>query len=282
MSRTMSSIGLIVRRKRKMPLGPRVSPTLMSIPYFLGISMSCRQTSVLPDRIVVRTTSAPLSASARSSVAATFAGRFPAATNFSTPFFAHSSRSASMSMSEIVASSKSGKVRMSRTSSLVKPRLPAPMNVILVIESPGFVIAGSGARFVFGLSPANAGSSTSAQREAPLAMTKIFLLFLVRAHVDGGALNASLPIDIQVACFGNGLPRVDRRGTRLQMQIAGGGIDQQRVDVIQSVDIVACCRLIAGKAGVSDVLPLPGSPCSARAEEQVVVHDIVRHDCAPA
>ncbi len=78
--------------------GPRVSPTLMSTPYFLGISMSCRQTSVLPARMVVSTTSAPLSASARSSVASTLAGWLPAAINFSTPFFAHSSRSASMSI----------------------------------------------------------------------------------------------------------------------------------------------------------------------------------------
>ena len=39
--------------------GPRVSPTLVSTPYFLGISMSCRQTSVPPARMVVSTTSAP-------------------------------------------------------------------------------------------------------------------------------------------------------------------------------------------------------------------------------
>ena len=38
-----------------------------------------------------------------------------------------------MSINEMVASSKSGKVRMSRTSSDVNPRLPAPMNVILVM-----------------------------------------------------------------------------------------------------------------------------------------------------
>ena len=49
-----------------MPAGPRVSPTLRSTPYFLGISMSCRQTSVLPVRMVVRTTSAPWSAWRRS------------------------------------------------------------------------------------------------------------------------------------------------------------------------------------------------------------------------
>ncbi len=136
MSRTISSMGFIVRRKRNMPLGPRVSPTLMSTPYFFGISISCRQISVLPARMVVRTTSAPLSASALSSVASTFAGRLPAAINFSTPFFAHSSRSALISINEMRESSNSGKVRTSRTSSLVKPKLPAPINTILVIKFP--------------------------------------------------------------------------------------------------------------------------------------------------
>ena len=74
MSLQMSSIVGMVRSARKMPLGPRVSPTLMSTPYFLGMRMSCFQTSVLPQRMVMQTASAPFRTSFRSVVATTLAG----------------------------------------------------------------------------------------------------------------------------------------------------------------------------------------------------------------
>ncbi len=70
----MPSITGMVRSARKMPDGPRVSPMLVSTPYFLGISMSLRQTSTPPARMVTSTASAPFSASARSMVASTLAG----------------------------------------------------------------------------------------------------------------------------------------------------------------------------------------------------------------
>jgi hypothetical protein len=78
MSRQMASISGMVRRARKMPEGPRVSPTLISTPYFFGIRMSCCQTSSSPQRIVVRTASASLSALRRSVVAESVAGYLPA------------------------------------------------------------------------------------------------------------------------------------------------------------------------------------------------------------
>ena len=74
MSRQMSSMTGMVRRARKMPDGPRVSPILMSTPYFFGISMSVRQTWTPPARMVQTTPSAPSRASARSVVAQTLAG----------------------------------------------------------------------------------------------------------------------------------------------------------------------------------------------------------------
>jgi len=74
MSRQMSSMTGMVRSARNTPAGPRVSPMLMSTPYFLGISMSYRQISTPPERMVQMTTSAPFSASARSMVATTLAG----------------------------------------------------------------------------------------------------------------------------------------------------------------------------------------------------------------
>ena len=48
MSWQIPTITGMVRRARKMPEGPRVSPTLVSTPYFLGISMSWRQTLTPP------------------------------------------------------------------------------------------------------------------------------------------------------------------------------------------------------------------------------------------
>ena len=65
MSLAMSSMTGMVRRARKMPLTLRVSPMLVSTPYFLGIRMSCCHTSTPPARMVQRTASAPLRASLR-------------------------------------------------------------------------------------------------------------------------------------------------------------------------------------------------------------------------
>ena len=64
----------MVRKKRKMPEGPRVSPTLVSTPNCLGMRMSCCQTSTSPCRMVVTTPSAPSRAWRRSMVASTLAG----------------------------------------------------------------------------------------------------------------------------------------------------------------------------------------------------------------
>ncbi len=60
-----------------MPAGPRVSPTLISTPYFLGISMSPHQMSTPPFKIVQTTPLAPLRASTRSVVDCTLAGYLP-------------------------------------------------------------------------------------------------------------------------------------------------------------------------------------------------------------
>src|SRR3712207_2844429 len=54
----MSSIAGMVRSARKIPEGPRVSPMLVSTPYFLGISMSLRQTDSGEASIVQSTASA--------------------------------------------------------------------------------------------------------------------------------------------------------------------------------------------------------------------------------
>ena len=53
---------------------PRVSPMLMSTPYFFGISMSCRQTAVPPARIVTQHGVRALQRLLRSMVATTLAG----------------------------------------------------------------------------------------------------------------------------------------------------------------------------------------------------------------
>ena len=133
MSRQMSTITGIVRKARKIPAGPRVSPTLMSTPYFLGISMSCRQIWTPPARMVQTTPSAPSSAAARLSVATTVAGYRPADTILSIAFLMAAKRTGSMSIKAIVASAKAGNERMSRTSPRVKPKLPAPIKAILVM-----------------------------------------------------------------------------------------------------------------------------------------------------
>ncbi len=51
---------------RKMPLGPRVSPMLMLMPYFSGMRTSCCHTEVPPQKMVMQTVSAPLRTSRRS------------------------------------------------------------------------------------------------------------------------------------------------------------------------------------------------------------------------
>ena len=98
----------IVRRARKMPPIPSVSPTVWRRPWRFGISWSIRVAAWPPTWIMLIAKSAPSSA-ARRSACASIAGVAPAslAVTLATPS-AVSSRSASMSCSEIVAWRSSG------------------------------------------------------------------------------------------------------------------------------------------------------------------------------
>ncbi len=136
MSEQMSSITGIVLSALNIPDGPRVSPTFMSTPYFFGISISYRHILTPPAKIVHITPSASFSASALSLVAITFAGYFPASTILSTAFLMNAKRSSSMSISAMVQSLSAGNERMSFTSVLVNPKLPAPINAIFFITTP--------------------------------------------------------------------------------------------------------------------------------------------------
>ena len=135
----MSIIVGIVRRTRKIPLTPRVSPTLMSTPYFLGISMSCCQIFVVPHRMVMITASAFLSTSQRSVLASSFVFVPAAAMSFLHRRTAVLSRPLWMSTSEIVPSLSAGYVSASLTSCLVQPKPPAPINTIFAIDTPSGV-----------------------------------------------------------------------------------------------------------------------------------------------
>ena len=137
MSRAIATISGIVRRARKMPLGPRVSPMLVSMPYFLGMRMSCCQTLVAPRRMVTQTASAPARAWRRSVVVVTLAPYPPWATSFSQARRAKSSRCLAMSTRAISEFSRRSKVSRSRTRLRVKPKLPAPMKTTFAIaDSP--------------------------------------------------------------------------------------------------------------------------------------------------
>ena len=133
MSRQIESITGAVRKKRNMPEGPRVSPTFMSTPYFFGISISCRHVPISPLSIVIITPSAPDNALALSVVASTVHGYCPAALILFTAFSIALSRSSFISIRDILTSLNASNVRISFTSSRVKPKLPAPINAIFFI-----------------------------------------------------------------------------------------------------------------------------------------------------
>ena len=120
MSRQISSIVGMVRNALKTPLGPLVSPTLMSIPYFSGIKMPCCHTLEEPQRMVTTTASAPSRTSRRSVVAVTVAGYPPIRRIFSQTLREKSRRSLLVSTRAISAFSSRGKVRMSLTRLRVK------------------------------------------------------------------------------------------------------------------------------------------------------------------
>ena len=135
MSAQMSSISGMFRRARKIPETLLVSPTFMSTPYFLGISISWRQMSTSPLKTVHKTPSAPLSASILSSVGVilTFGHSITSAI-FSQTCVMFLRFSAFVSISANSASLNASNVKRSRIQLVVNCKLPAPIKANFIFH----------------------------------------------------------------------------------------------------------------------------------------------------
>ena len=133
MSRAIATISGMVRNARKIPLGPRVSPTLVSIPYFFGIKISCCQTFVDPRNMVTQTALAFANAARRSTVVDTVALYPPWLIIFSQALRAKLSLCLLISTKAISELLRRSKLNKSRTRFRVKPKLPAPMKTTFAI-----------------------------------------------------------------------------------------------------------------------------------------------------
>ena len=139
MSLQISSSRGMLRRARKIPETLRVSPMLVSTPYFLGTSISCLQMSMPPLNTVQSTPSAPLRASARSVVVVILQSghsmasliRWHTLRTFSRLLGLRSIRAISQSLN-------AGKVSRSRIQLVVNCKLPAPINANFFIGALPF------------------------------------------------------------------------------------------------------------------------------------------------